>query len=133
MGYNDTAVSSITRDSSPCQRTPNFLLNLNLPSISIPELKYTVTVSITVANVGPILSFYVARVEAPLGINVTVEPSILFFNFTTKMLKFKVTFCSQLRVQGRYTFGNLYWEDGLHVVRIPLIVRPVIEYFYSET
>ncbi|KAL7206811.1 hypothetical protein ACSBR2_019504 [Camellia fascicularis] len=133
MGYNDTAISSITRDSSPCQRTPNFLLNLNLPSISIPELKHTVTVSRTVTNVGPILSFYVARVEAPPGINVTVEPSILFFNFTTKTLKFKVTFCSQLRVQGRYTFGNLYWEDGLHVVRIPLIVRPVIENFYSET
>lgn len=133
MGYNDTAISSITRDSSPCQRTPNFLLNLNLPSISIPELKHTVTVSRTVTNVGPILSFYVAHVEAPPGINVTVEPSILFFNFTTKTLKFKVTFCSQLRVQGRYTFGNLYWEDGLHVVRIPLIVRPVIENFYSET
>ncbi|CAL5329018.1 unnamed protein product [Camellia sinensis] len=133
MGYNDTAISSIIRDSSPCQRTPNFLLNLNLPSISIPELKHTVTVSRTVTNVGPILSFYVARIEAPPGIYVTVEPSILFFNFTTKMLKFKVTFCSQLRVQGRYTFGNLYWEDGLHVVRIPLIVRPVIENFYSET
>lgn len=133
MGYNDTAISSITRDSSPCQRTPNFLLNLNLPSVSIPELKHTVTVSRTVTNVGPILSFYVARVEAPPGINVIVEPSILFFNFTTKTLKFKVTFCSQLRVQGRYTFGNLYWEDGLHVVRIPLIVRPVIENFYSET
>ncbi|THG18954.1 hypothetical protein TEA_029303 [Camellia sinensis var. sinensis] len=92
MGYNDTAISSITRDSSPCQRTPNFLLNLNLPSISIPELKHTVTVSRTVTNVGPILSFYVARVEAPPGINVTVEPSILFFNFTTKMLKFKAFF-----------------------------------------
>ncbi|PSS29469.1 Subtilisin-like protease [Actinidia chinensis var. chinensis] len=133
MGYNDTAISSLTKAYSPCQKTSNFLVNLNLPSISIPELKNSMTVSRTVTNVGPIMSVYFARVEAPHGINVIVEPSILAFNFTTKKLKFKVTFCSQFRVQGRYTFGYLYWEDGLHVVRIPLIVRPVIESFYADT
>ncbi|XP_052193695.1 subtilisin-like protease SBT3.9 isoform X2 [Diospyros lotus] len=133
MGYNHTAISSITRDNSPCLKTKNFLLNLNLPSISIPELKNRVTVSRTVTNVGPAISVYFARVEAPPGVDVIVKPPILFFNFTGNELKFKVTFCSRLRIQGRYTFGSLYWEDGSHMVRIPLIVRRVITDFYAET
>jgi hypothetical protein len=37
-----------------------------------------------------------------------------------------------LRIQGRYSFGNLFWEDGFHVVRIPLIVKTVIDDFYAE-
>lgn len=135
MGYNDTAISNITKAPYKCRRkkTTNFLLNLNLPSIIIPEMKNCVTVSRTVTNVGPPISFYVARVEAPPGVSVIVDPSVLSFNCTSNKLKFKVTFCSLLIVQGRYTFGKLFWEDGSHVVRIPLIVRPVIEYYYAET
>lgn len=133
MGYNDTAISNIAKAPNKCRRkTKNLLLNLNLPSITIPEMKNSVTVSRTVTNVGPAISVYVARIEAPPGVNVIVEPSVLSFNLTSNKLKFKVTFCSLLRIQGRYTFGNLFWEDGSHVVRIPLIVRPIIEYYYPE-
>ncbi|KAK6916626.1 Subtilisin-like protease, fibronectin type-III domain [Dillenia turbinata] len=98
-------------------------VNLNLPSISIPDLKKTMTVSRTVTNVGPQNSVYIARIEAPPGTSVSVEPSILAFNSTKKKLKFKVTFCANLKVQGRYSFGYLFWEDGFHVARIPLTVR----------
>ncbi|KAI8533067.1 hypothetical protein RHMOL_Rhmol11G0267400 [Rhododendron molle] len=133
MGYNDTAISNIAKAPNKCRsKTKNLLLNLNLPSISIPEMKNRVTVSRIVTNVGPAISVYVARVEAPPGVNVIVEPSVLSFNFTSNKMKFKVTFCSLVRIQGRYTFGNLFWEDGSHVVRIPLIVRPIIEYYYPE-
>ncbi|KAK6253739.1 hypothetical protein QUC31_015459 [Theobroma cacao] len=134
MGYNSTAISLMTRVRTPCRKSAKFLLNLNLPSITIPELKQRLTVSRTVTNVGPINSVYFARVQAPAGTHVSVKPSNLSFNSTTKKLKFKVTICSQLKVQGRYSFGNLYWEDGIHVVRIPLTVRIIInDYFYTET
>lgn len=133
MGYNNSAISSITRAHIHCRKSANFLKNLNLPSITIPELKENLTVSRTVTNVGPVNSVYTAFVQAPVGTNVRVEPSILSFNSTIRKLKFKVTFHSLLRVQGRYSFGNLLWEDGFHVVRIPLIVRTVIEDFYAET
>lgn len=133
MGYNDTAISNIAMAPNKCRsKTKNFLLNLNLPSITIAEMKNSATVSRTVTNVGPAISVYVARVEAPLGVNVIVEPSVLSFNFESQKLKFKVTFRSLLRIQGRYTFGNLFWEDGSHVVRIPLIVRPIIDNYYPE-
>ncbi|KAK2978280.1 hypothetical protein RJ640_017131 [Escallonia rubra] len=133
MGYNHTAISWMAGAVAPCRKKGNFLANFNLPSISIPELKKSLTVSRTVTNVGPVASLYAARVEAPPGTTVIVEPSLLSFNSSAKKLTFKVTFRSRLRVQGRYSFGNLFWEDGFHVVRIPLIVRPVLEDFYAET
>ncbi|KAJ0010955.1 hypothetical protein Pint_34793 [Pistacia integerrima] len=135
MGYNNSAISSMTKTQTRCfRKSTGFLANLNLPSITIPELKKSLTVSRTVTNVGPVNSVYTARVQTPAGATVGVEPSTLTFNPTVKTLKFKVTFRSQLRVQGRYSFGYLFWEDGLHhVVRIPLIVRTVIDDFYSQT
>ncbi|KAL4585181.1 hypothetical protein LXL04_009796 [Taraxacum kok-saghyz] len=132
MGYNDTAISSLDNYHSHCPKKTNFLKNLNLPSISIPELQKTMTVSRILTNVGPTVSRYVARIIAPHGTRVTVEPSILFFNSTKSRLKFKVRICPLVRMQGRFSFGSLVWEDGVHVVRTPLVVRIVIEKSYSQ-
>lgn len=134
MGYNSSAISSMTKVHKPCRKSAKFLVNLNLPSITIPALKQRLTVSRTVTNVGPPNSVYTARVQAPAGTDAIVKPSILSFNSTIPKLEFKVTFCSQLKVHGRYSFGYLYWEDGIHAVRIPLIVRIAVNnYVYSET
>ncbi|KAI3446171.1 hypothetical protein Pfo_002836 [Paulownia fortunei] len=130
MGYNVTAIGLLTTTNTPCPKTNNFLANFNLPSITIPELERSVTVSRIVTNVGPDLSIYTARIEAPPGTDVTVEPPILVFTSGVKKLKFKVKFCSRLKAQGTYSFGNLIWEDGFHVVKIPLIVRSVIRKYY---
>ncbi|KAJ7967255.1 Subtilisin-like protease [Quillaja saponaria] len=133
MDYNGSAISSVTRAPTSCHKSTKFLVNMNLPSITIPELKQFLKVSRTVTNVGPVESIYTARVQAPVGVSVRVDPPILSFNARRKKLKFKVSFSSQLRVQGRYSFGYLFLEDGFHVVRIPLIVRPVIDDYYTET
>lgn len=130
MGYNNSAISFMTQQHTTCQHTPKSQLNLNLPSITIPELRGKLTVSRTVTNVGPAVSKYRARVEAPPGVDVTVSPSLLTFNWTANKLTFKVTFQAKLKVQGRYTFGSLTWEDGTHTVRIPLVVRTIISKFY---
>lgn len=133
MGYNISATSSMTQQHETCQHTPKTQLNLNVPSITIPELRGKLTVSRTVTNVGSALSKYKARVEAPPGVDVTVSPSLLSFNSTVRRLTFKVTFQSKLKVQGRYTFGSLTWEDGMHTVRIPLVVRTMISKFYANS
>ncbi|RDX73230.1 Subtilisin-like protease SBT3.6, partial [Mucuna pruriens] len=125
MGYNNTAISLLTGFPTKCHKSPKFLLNMNLPSIIIPELKQPITVSRKVTNVGPINSIYTARVVAPIGISVTVKPSILTFSSERRKMKFKVTFSSKLRIQSRFSFGYLFWEDGSHHVRIPLAVRSV--------
>lgn len=101
-----------------------YILNLNLPSITIPNLKKTATVSRVVTNVGEITSvLYEAQVQAPYGVQMVVEPRILGFNLTTKALPFKVTFLSTQKIHGDYRFGSLIWTDGKHFVRIPVSIR----------
>lgn len=133
MGYNSSAIGTMTGKPTQCKESSNCLRNLNSPSIVIPNLKQRVTVSRIVTNVGPMNSIYTARVEAPVGTHVRVKPSILSFNSSMSKLKFRVIFHSLLSVQGRYSFGNLFWEDGLHEVRIPLVVRTIIDDFYAQT
>ncbi|EYU37852.1 hypothetical protein MIMGU_mgv1a022582mg [Erythranthe guttata] len=72
MGYNETAIASLTRtNASPalCQKTKNLRI---------------------VSNVGPALSIYTARIEAPSGTDAIVEPSILVYNSGVKKIKSKV-------------------------------------------
>ncbi|KAG4979477.1 hypothetical protein JHK84_033063 [Glycine max] len=102
MGYNSTAISLLTGFPTKCQKSHKFLLNMNLPSIIIPELKQPLTISRTVTNVGPIKSIYTARVVAPIGISINVEPSTLTFSSKRKKIKINVTFSSKLRVQSRF-------------------------------
>ncbi|KAG9442891.1 hypothetical protein H6P81_018745 [Aristolochia fimbriata] len=133
MGYNNSAISSMTRAMTVCPKKIKSQMDLNLPSISVPRLKKSLTVSRTVTNVGPVNSVYAVHVEHPPGVWVGVNPSILSFNSSIKQLTFSVTFHSLLKVQGRYSFGSLSWSDGTHIVRIPLAVRIVIDNFYSDT
>ncbi|WVZ50131.1 hypothetical protein U9M48_001417 [Paspalum notatum var. saurae] len=109
---------------------------LNLPSIAVPNLKKgsAVTVWRTVTNVGgpedgkAAASFYWARVEAPAGVAVSVEPPGIAFSSGRRSATFKVTFMAKRSVQGGYTFGSLTWIDGgKHSVRIPIAVRTVIQ------
>jgi hypothetical protein len=133
MGYNVSAISSMAQQRETCQHAPKTQLDLNLPSIAVPELRGRLTVSRTVTNVGSALSEYRARVEAPPGVDVSVRPSLLAFNSTVRRLAFKVTFRAKLKVQGRYVFGSLTWEDGVHAVRIPLVVRTMVGRFYANS
>jgi len=57
MGYNNTAITLLTGSPTKCFKSPKFMLNMNLPSITIPQLKQPLTVTRTVTNVvGPIKS-----------------------------------------------------------------------------
>ena len=133
MGYNNSAVSSMTDHPTVCQNAaPELQQDLNLPSISIPALRKRLTVMRTVTNVGFVSSVYTAQVEAPSGVTMKVKPPVLLFNSTVMSLSFKVIFSSRLRVQGRYSFGSLSWEDGVHSVRIPIAVCPAINEFASR-
>ncbi|CAA6656391.1 unnamed protein product [Spirodela intermedia] len=135
MGYNNTAVSLMARRQTICRSAAVFSpqSDLNLPSISIPELRGRLSVARTATNVGPVASTYRARVEAPPGVGVRVAPAILEFNSSVKKIRFEVNFQPLFRVRGRYSFGSLTWEDGFHAVRIPLAVRPVADDSDSTT
>ncbi|KAJ8500255.1 hypothetical protein OPV22_010807 [Ensete ventricosum] len=129
--------SSLPSDDIPGLRTAGKrMYDLNLPSISIPDLKETpVTVERTVTNVGDKKSKYKPVVRSPPGVNMVVEPSVLEFKASKEKLSFKVTFTSLHKVQGGFTFGSLTWmaDAGKHTVRIPIAVRVIIVDSFSDT
>ncbi|GJN04538.1 hypothetical protein PR202_ga22096 [Eleusine coracana subsp. coracana] len=110
------------------------LYHLNLPSIAVPDLRDNVTVWRTVTNVGPEKATYHAVVEAPEGVKMSVEPSMITFKKGgPRSVTFKVTFTAKLRVQGWYTFGSLTWKDDCkHSVRIPIAVRTTVQDFVAD-
>lgn len=113
----------------------SYTRNLNLPSIAVPNLKEKVMVRRTVTNVGPSEATYRATLEAPAGVVVSVEPSVIrFTRGGSRSAEFTVTFTAKQRVQGGYTFGGLTWSDGnTHSIRIPVAVRTVIQDFVADT
>ncbi|THG06071.1 hypothetical protein TEA_008532 [Camellia sinensis var. sinensis] len=125
MGYSNISISRLTKTTTNCMKSNHFILNLNLPSITIPNLKRKVTVLRIVSNVGDINSEYKVLVEAPYGVQMVVEPQILHFNSTIRALPFKVTFFSTQKMHGDYRFGSLVWTDGKHFVRSPISIRVI--------
>jgi hypothetical protein len=113
----------------------SYQLDLNLPSIAVPNLENQVTVWRTITNVGPMEATYRAIVEAPAGVAMSVEPSVISFTpGGSRSVTFKLTLTAKERVQGGYTFGSLTWSDqGAYSVRIPIAVRTVIQDFVADT
>ncbi|KAH9774825.1 subtilisin-like protease SBT3.6 [Citrus sinensis] len=138
MGHNDASISRLTKSKINCLKNNHLALDLNLPSITIPNLHNNETVTVTrkVTNVGQINSAYEALVEAPYGVNMTVEPEVISFNMTIKILSFRVTFFSNHKVHpvpdAEYRFGSLTWTDGEHFVRSPVAIRAIKFESYSD-
>ncbi|KAF8697790.1 hypothetical protein HU200_035276 [Digitaria exilis] len=115
-----------------CSSYMGKLYQLNLTSIA-PNLRNSVTVWRTVTNVGPLRATYQGAVEAPAGVNMAVNPSVINFKKGSTSATFKVTFTARHRIQGCYTFGSLTWFDGRnHSARIPIAVRTVIQDFVAD-
>ncbi|KAL6853832.1 hypothetical protein ACP4OV_019861 [Aristida adscensionis] len=115
-----------------CNITTLPAYHLNLPSISIPELRHAIKLQRVVTNVGEVDAVYRSAVQSPLGVKIRVEPSNLVFNATTRVSTFKVSIKPLWKVQGDYTFGSLTWYNERHTVRIPIAVRITIQDFYAD-
>lgn len=123
MDYNSTAISRLTGQSTVCPSEESSILGVNLPSITIPNLRNSTTLTRTVTNVGASNSIYRAVIEPPFGTSVSVKPNVLVFDRKTKKLTFSVTVTSAHQVNTGYFFGSITWTDGVHSVRSPLSVR----------
>lgn len=132
MSYSSGSISRATKTTTSCKKEKNAGLNLNLPSITVPNLRKTVKVTRTVTNVGNVTAVYKAIVKPPYGIRVRVEPQILRFNSSTQVLSFNVVFVSTIKLHGDYKFGSLTWTDGKHIVRSPIAVRTIKFESYSD-
>ena len=122
-GYNKTLMKLFTNDTSFVCLNSFKITDLNYPSISINYLKSEVVeVKRRVTNVGS-PGTYVAQIEAPPGVSVSVDPSTLKFTKTGEEKDFKVVLkkVSNNQTDG-YVFGKLVWSDGKHSVSSPIFV-----------
>lgn len=125
MDYPNSAISNLIGQVESCSKSGVSLLNLNLPSITVPNLKHSVTLTRTVTNVGDPNSKYQVVIDPPQGTVVKVNPMYLLFNPKIRKMSFNVTITAFHKVTTEYYFGSLTWTDKVHNVRIPISVRSV--------
>nr|GLL38851.1 subtilisin-like protease SBT3.3 [Ipomoea trifida] len=122
VGYETSAIAKLVGQTISCPRGLS-ILDMNFPSITIPNLKESVTLKRTVTNVGLTNSIYKVVIEPPKGINVAIKPTTLVFGPTVKKISFTVTVSTTYHFNTGYSFGSLTWNDGVHNVRIPISVK----------
>ncbi|KAF8414299.1 hypothetical protein HHK36_002301 [Tetracentron sinense] len=124
LGYNQTQISLFSDGSYTCPKKNISLIDFNYPSITVPKLSGSATVTRTIKNVGS-PGTYIAHVLAPAGIFVTVEPPSLKFEKMGEEKTFKLSFKTNLvgAAAREYLFGQLTWSDGEHNVRSPIVVK----------
>lgn len=121
MGYNSTKIARFSTENYACSTKPVKLEDLNYPSITVPKLRGAVTVTRKVKNVGS-PGTYVARIQEPAGVSVSVKPERLVFGKVGEEKVFVVSLQAQRKGNG-YVFGRLIWSDGKHIVRSPIVVN----------
>lgn len=125
ISRDDQSLHLITGDNSTCtHRASSYATALNYPSITIPHLKKSYSVTRTMTNVGNPRSVYRAVVSAPRGINITVTPEVLNFENYGVKKNFTVSFHVDVR-PGGYVFGSLSWHGNGRDARLtmPLVVK----------
>ncbi|XP_050279889.1 subtilisin-like protease SBT5.3 [Quercus robur] len=123
LGYNETLVSIFSDDPYNCPKPPLTLTNLNYPSITVPKLSHSITVTRKLKNVGS-PGTYRADVQEPSGISVIVKPRSLKFKKVGEEKTFYVTLkVKEAKAAKDYVFGNLIWSDEKHYVRSPIVVK----------
>ncbi|XP_042520487.1 subtilisin-like protease SBT5.4 [Macadamia integrifolia] len=125
IGYNQILISLFSESKLPytCPNPAISLLDFNYPSITVPNLSGSATVTRKLKNVGS-PGTYKAQIRPPLGISITVEPTILTFNSVGQEKTFKLTMkTKQPGFAKDYVFGELKWSDGIHKVKSPIVVK----------
>ncbi|XP_073048022.1 subtilisin-like protease SBT5.4 isoform X1 [Primulina eburnea] len=118
IGYNKTIIHRFSGTFHACPKKYS-LLDFNNPSISVQNLRGSVTVWRKLKNVGK-PGTYAARVHQPPGFSVSVEPKVLKFEKIGEEKRFKLTIKAKKSTKG-YKYGRLTWADGFHYVRSPIV------------
>ncbi|GMH12554.1 hypothetical protein Nepgr_014395 [Nepenthes gracilis] len=122
LGYNNSKLSLFVRRSYTCPKDFS-LTNLNYPSITVPNLNGSITVTRTVKNVG-VPGTYTASVENPAGIKVSIQPTKLEFDRIGQQKSFSLRMkVRHPKAAEDYVFGLLRWSDGKHNVNSPIVVK----------
>ncbi|TYG51917.1 hypothetical protein ES288_D10G299600v1, partial [Gossypium darwinii] len=120
QGYTIANIQLISGNSSSCsEETDGTVWDLNYPSFALsstPGKSITRVFHRTVTNVGSAVSNYRAVVNAPPGLIIQVQPSVLSFEYVGQQQSFVVTVGAELG--NSMISGSLIWDDGVHQVHI---------------
>ncbi|XP_068642045.1 subtilisin-like protease SBT5.3 [Aristolochia californica] len=120
-GYNSSQMASFIKQGYKCPEKWS-ILDMNYPSITVPNLRKSTTVTRTLKNVGT-PGTYKLRLENPEGVSVSVEPKSLTFEKMGEEKSYKMILAPKYgRMGGDYVYGRIIWSDGLHYVRSPIVV-----------
>ena len=98
--------------------------NLNVASIAIGDMAGTQTVKRRVTNVGGNPATYLVSHTGMAGFTVAVNPATLQVA-AGQTKDFEVTFTRTSAGLNSYAGGQFTLSDGIHTVRVPMVVRPV--------
>ncbi|KAM1263254.1 hypothetical protein ACFXTH_028266 [Malus domestica] len=120
-GYPEKNIRFMSNTKFNCPKISieELISNINYPSISISKLNRrqpAKAIKRTVTNVGALNSTYIAKVQAPVGLTVSVLPEKLVFAEGVRRVSFQVSFYGKEAPSG-YNFGSITWFDGQHSVR----------------
>lgn len=130
-GTGQLQESSGRLQASQCPAIGFGLSDLNYPSIAIGSLAGLQTVTRTVTNVSPSSAVYTVSTAGLTGIDVTVTPGTLSLA-PGESGSYEVTLETAGAVLDAYAEGGITWTDGDHIVRSPVVVRPVKFAFPEE-
>ncbi|XP_034709561.1 cucumisin-like [Vitis riparia] len=126
QGYNTSTLRLVTGDDSVCNSTePGRAWDLNYPSFSLAVEDGNQIMGVftrTVTNVGSPNSTYTAGMYMPTTLSVTVEPSVISFSAIGEKKSFTVKVYGPKIWQQPIMSGAIWWTDGVHEVRSPLVV-----------
>ncbi|KAF9614894.1 hypothetical protein IFM89_020991 [Coptis chinensis] len=125
LGYTDAQVGIIAHRAIKCADYNSISEGqLNYPSFAV-KLGTSQTFSRILTNVGDAHSTYTIETYAPKGVDVKVEPEMLYFTEVNQRLVYSVTF-TQIAdggaQSGSFAQGFLKWVSRKHFVRSPISI-----------
>ncbi|XAR70376.1 Cucumisin [Bertholletia excelsa] len=117
LGYTDKQIGTIVHEPVTCSQVTAIVEGeLNYPSFAV-TLGPAQTFKSTVTNVGVAGSAYYAKVVAPEGVNVVVNPVKIYFSSVNQKITYSVTFRPTGNKAAGFSQGYIEWVSAKYHVR----------------
>ncbi|WJX58795.1 hypothetical protein P8452_44211 [Trifolium repens] len=125
QGFNTSTLQLITGEKIICSEIAyTTARDLNYPSfaLKVPHPKHHISGSFkrTVTNVGSPNSTYIAILTLSKGLNISVNPDVLYFTSLGEKQTYVLTIDGKIKKSIEST--SLIWDDGKYQVRSPIVV-----------
>ncbi|XP_071917270.1 cucumisin-like [Coffea arabica] len=127
QGYNSTTLKLVTGDNNTCTGiVPGRGWDLNYPTMALfleDGQEINAVFTRTVTNVGKPSTYHsFVYLSQSTIFEVTLEPSTLLFSSAGEKKSFTVKVTGPKITQQPIMSGAVVWEDGVHEVKMPLVV-----------